>query len=196
MIKINCFDHVQFRLSSSDRRTIRLCQTDKGGHSLESEDIVFHTQGNRVNYFRKEFSELGMYHYSIPIDHREREKSKRSDKALLTILVLPQICFHYKSIGKNRFNDKVIFTTNNNDVVIWEFDKAICHDVINLHPKETLDEVLSCDHRATVGRNRRCLAVYCKDLPFGASFFANPGKHTINQGMFQKKLFFRFSMGC
>ena len=94
----------------------------------------------------------------------------------MTVIVLPEIQFHYQLIDKEEFNDEPILT-NVNDFVIWQFKQTISHNVIQLSSDETLEEIQSCHERAIKGRNRSCLAVEC--IKPGVFFFANPGKVNI-----------------
>jgi hypothetical protein len=124
----------------------------------------------------KQFSELGIYYFSTDIQNDDKRRPKQSATYPLTIIVLPEIRFHYKSISKGNFDSQIIITANTNDFVIWEFEKLISHDVIKLRSNVTFQELISCHDNAIPGRNRRCLAFNCKRIPSGTSFFCNPGK--------------------
>jgi hypothetical protein len=124
----------------------------------------------------KPFSELGIYYFSTDIQNYEKPKAKQSSTYPLTIIVLPEIRFHYKYISKGNFDSKIIVATNTNDFVIWHFQQTISHDVIQLRSDETLEQLMSCHDRAISGRNRRCIAFNCKRIQSGKAFFCNPGK--------------------
>jgi len=143
---------------------------------LESQKILFHPQDNSVNYFLKPFPQLGIYYFSTDIQNHVKRKAKQSSTYPLTIIVLPEIRFHYKDISKGNFDSKIIVATNTNDFVIWHFQKLISHDVIQLRSNETYQQLMSCHDKAITGRNRRCIAFNCKRIHSGKSFFCNPGK--------------------
>jgi len=69
----------------------------------------------------------------------------------------------------------LIITTNTNDFIIWEFEQIISHDVIPLSSNETFKDIISSHDRAKIGKYRQCLAVNCKRISPGVSFFSNPG---------------------
>ncbi len=143
---------------------------------MESEQILFQPQQNSINYFMKQFPKLGIYYFSTDIQNDDKRRPKQSSTYPLTIIVLPEIHFHPKSIKKGKFDSEVIIITNKNDFVIWEFEKLISHDVKKLRSNATYQDLISCHEKAIPGRNRRCIAVNCKRLPPGASFYCNPGK--------------------
>ena len=136
--------------------------------------MLFQAQPNSTNIFMKEFDQLGIYYYSIdtPSDDRQKTKSGAKQPSNLAIIVLPEIRFHYQAINRNQFNIHPILA-NVNDFVIWEFGNIISHNVISLHPNATLQDLISCHERASVGRNRQCLGAEC--MLSGTFFFANPG---------------------
>jgi hypothetical protein len=125
----------------------------------------------------KQFSQLGIYYFSTDIKNDNTNKARKCSTYPLAIIVLPEIRFHYKSIGKGYFDSETIIATSTTDFIIWEFEQTICHDVIRLSLNETFKDLISCHDNAKPGKNRRCLAVKCKSIPLGVSFFSNPGKN-------------------
>ncbi|CAF1400090.1 unnamed protein product [Rotaria sordida] len=172
-IKINRFDQVLFHLSSATRASI-IYQTDEYGNRLEPEQILFQSQQNNIDYIMKQFSQLGVYYFSTDIKNHDKRKRKQSSTYPLAIIVLPEIRFHYKSVDKGKFDSETVMTTNTNDFFIWKFERTISHDVIRLRSNATFKDLISCYERAIAGKNRRCLAIDCKSIPPGASFFCNP----------------------
>jgi hypothetical protein len=134
--------------------------------------VLFQAQQNSANMFMKEFDQLGIYYYSIDIPSDNRQKTKPVPKHPLAIIVLPEIRFHYQAINRNHFDIQPVLA-NVGDFVIWEFANIISHNVISLHPNATLQDLISCHERASVGRNRQCLGAEC--MLSGTFFFANPG---------------------
>ncbi len=126
----------------------------------------------------KKFSQLGIYYFSTDIKNHYKQKYKQQFSTRpLAIIVLPEISFHYKLVGKGYFDSQMIITTNTNDFIIWEFEQIVSHDVIPLSSNETFKDIISSHDRAKVGKDRQCLAVNCKCIPPGVSFFSNPGKN-------------------
>jgi hypothetical protein len=189
-MKINRLDQVVFSLSSGSRYAI-IYQTDEYGNRIGSEILSQCQQSSVRNYCMKEFSKIGIYYFSTNIINSDKRKTKRSSTYPLAIIVLPEICFHYKSIGNGNFDSNTIITTNMNDFIIWIFGKIISHDVVRLNSNDKFHDLLSSHSRAVVGKNRQCVAINCKSVPLGVSFFCNPGKQ--KQTNIQKKLLlFRF----
>ncbi|CAF3816167.1 unnamed protein product [Rotaria sp. Silwood1] len=149
-------------------------QTDEYGNRSEPEQILFYSQQNNINYIMKEFSQLGIYYFTMDIKNHNKQKRKQCSTYPLAIIVLPEIRFHYKEIRKGKFDSKIVITTNTNDFIIWKFEQTIIHDVIRLRSNETFKDLISCHDRAIVGKSRRCLAINCKCIPPGAFFFCNP----------------------
>ena len=141
---------------------------------LRSELIktVLRRQQNGIKCFMKKFSQLGIYYFSIDIKRHDRGRREQSSTFRLAIIVLPEIRFHYKTLGKGVFDSQTI--ANTNDFIIWEFEKTICHDVTNSLTSDAFQDLVTCHDRATVGKNRRCLAV--EGFSPGAFFYSNPGK--------------------
>ncbi|CAF1044498.1 unnamed protein product [Adineta steineri] len=183
---INRLDHVEF-LPSSSRRGRILYQINEYDNQSEPKTILFQPQENSINYFIKEFSQLGIYYFSTDINNSNKQKSKQSSTHPLTIIVLPEIRFHRKVISKGKFNDDPIITTNTNDFVIWQFDKIISYNLVKLHLNDTYNDIMSCHDRATVGRIRQCLAVHCKSIPSGASYFCSPDFERVT-GAYKNRL--------
>jgi hypothetical protein len=167
-------DQVWFDSSSSKVAT--LYHTDEFGNELQSNQPIFQPQQNSINYFMKEFSQLGIYYFSTAKSddkNNDQEKNKKPTTHPLAIIVMPEVRFYYKPIGKNNFDHRSIIT-NVNDFVIWYSDEVISHNVIQIRSDETLKDLIACHDRAVAGRNRRCLAVEC--IQSGTFFFANPGR--------------------
>ncbi|CAF0725929.1 unnamed protein product [Rotaria sordida] len=172
---INHFDRVWF--DSSSTTVANIYQTDEFGNRLESEKPIFQPQINSINYYFKEFQQLGVYYFSTDINNNDKNKKEQNSALPLTVIVIPEIRFHYKSISKNNFNFEPIIT-NFNDFVVWQFEQVICHNIIQLNPDITYQELVSCHERAVAGRNRQCLAVEC--IGQGIFYFANPEFERVN----------------
>ena len=149
--------------------------TDEHGHPLESEPVLFQPQANSINYYMKQFDQLGIYYFSTDINLKSKQKRSSAPPRPLAVIVLPKIKFHYKSIGQDQFDSEPI-VTHVNDFVFWQFDRTVTCNVIQLGGKETLQDLASSHDRAFTGRNRQCLAVECV-MP-GTFFFVNPGRET------------------
>jgi hypothetical protein len=124
----------------------------------------------------KEFSQLGIYYFSTDIKNYDKQKRKQSSTYPLAIIVLPEIRFHYKLVGKGCFDSQIVITTNKNDFIIWEFEQIISRNVIPLSLNETFNDLISSHDRAKIGKYRQCLGINCKRISPGVSFFSNPGK--------------------
>jgi len=166
-------DQVWFDSSSS--KVANIYHTDEFGNELESDQPLFQPQQNSINYFMKEFTELGIYYFSTAKydDKNDQEKNKKPLTHPLAIIVLPEVRFYYKPISKDNFDHQSIIT-NVNDFVIWHSDELISHNLIQIRSDETLKDLIACHDRAVAGRNRQCLAVEC--IQSGTFFFANPGR--------------------
>lgn len=168
-ITINRFDQVLFcPLSTS--RTGTIYQTDEYGDQLEPGKKLVQPQKTNMNYFMINFTKLGIHYFSMDI------KARRPLNRPLAIIVLPEVIFHHKVIRNSPFDSEIILT-NTNDFVIWEFEHDISHDFVRLKSNETLEDIRLSSGNAINISTRRCLGVSCKELPFGASFFSNPGKY-------------------
>ncbi|CAF2859080.1 unnamed protein product, partial [Rotaria sp. Silwood2] len=169
MLIINRFDQVWF--DSSSKTVANIYQTNELGNRLETEKILFQPQANSINYYMKEFQQLGIYYFSTDINNTDKKKNIQNSTLPLTVVVLPEIRFHYKSISKDNFDSEPT-RTNINDFVFWQFDQIISHKSIQINPDVTLEELISCHEHAVAGRNRQCLAVEC--IVQGTFYFANP----------------------
>ncbi|CAF4832449.1 unnamed protein product [Rotaria sp. Silwood1] len=169
LLIINRLDQVWF--DSSSKTVANIYRTDEFGKRLESEKPLFQPQLNSINYYMKEFQQLGIYYFSTDINNTDTNNKKQNSIRPLTVVVLPEIRFHYKSITKDDFDNEPIIT-NINDFVVWQFEQTISRSLIQVNSDETLQELLSCHERAVTGRNRQCLAVEC--IVQGTFYFANP----------------------
>lgn len=133
---------------------------------------LFQPQENSLNYYMKEFPIPGVYYFSTDVNSHKKNKNAEGQTQPLVVVVIPEIRFHYKSVGKDIFDNVPIIATIN-DFVIWQFDQTICHQSVQLRPDQKLPELISSNERAILGRKRQCLAVECTVA--GTFFFTNPG---------------------
>ncbi|CAF1275038.1 unnamed protein product [Rotaria magnacalcarata] len=180
---INRFDQVWFDSSSANIAAIY--RTDEHGNPYESEKPLFQPQPNSINYYMQEFQTLGVYYFSTDINSNNKKKQEQTPTQPLAIVVIPEIRFHYTSIGKDNFNSDPIIT-NINDFVIWEFNEIISHRSAQLRSNGTYEELIGSHERAIPGRHRQCLAVECT-IP-GTFFFTNPDFERVN-GSVNNRLF-------
>ncbi|CAM4854988.1 unnamed protein product [Rotaria socialis] len=166
---VNRFDQVWF--DSSSATIAAIYRTDELGNPYELEKPLFQPQPNSINYYMQEFQALGVYYFSTDINSNNKKKQEQKPTQPLAIVVIPEIRFHYRSIGKDNFDSDPIIT-NINDFVIWQFNEIISHRSVQLAPNETYEELIGCHERAIPGRHRQCLAIECT-IP-GTFFFANP----------------------
>lgn len=122
------------------------------------------------------FSQSGIYYFSMHIENHHKKKTKKSSTSQLAVIVLPKIQSHIKYIRENHFDSEVIIITNTDDFVIWQFEQIISRNVVPFKSDATLEDILLCHKKAERVKNRRCLAVSCKNLLRGTYFFCNPGK--------------------
>ncbi|UJR19905.1 hypothetical protein I4U23_023037 [Adineta vaga] len=183
ILKINRHDRVLFH-SSSTRRNGRIYQIDKHGNRLNPERRLFHSQRKNTKQYMETFSNVGVFYFSTDI---QTSNTRTSSTCPFTIVVLPETTFHCQSIEKGNFYSNMTITKNRNDFVIWKFDRTISHGVIRIPTNISFEGLTSIHSKAERGRLRKCLAIYCKELPIGASFFANPDFETTI-GSFQDLL--------
>lgn len=169
--QIHRLDRVWFR--SSPITEVRIEQTNECGTRLKLMETSFCPQPNTIHRFIDKFSQLGIYYFSINIKHHDEGKREQSSTFRLAIIVLPEILFHFKTLDKDAWEFRTIVNTN--DFIIWEFERTICHDITNSCASDTFQDLVTCHDRATVGKNRRCLAV--EGSSPGAFFYSNPGKN-------------------
>ena len=127
----------------------------------------------------KEFSLLGLFSFGTT-----------NTRSSLTIVVLPEIRFHWKLIRLSDFDAQAI-RTDVNDFIIWQFEQVIRYNMIQLRSNETLQDLVACHDRASYSRNRQCIAVEC--IMPGIFYFANPGQksqHKERQTMISSPLEF------
>ncbi|CAF1639475.1 unnamed protein product, partial [Didymodactylos carnosus] len=155
----------------------QLYQIDKYGNISEN-SFNFKSNKNDSQYLMKQFDRIGVYYFTNINNDQYDDKQEKTTIELktlvnpvLTIIVLPEIKFHYKLIQKHDFDLQPI-VTKLHDFVIWEFSEPIQHNVIQLIDTENINDLISSHNRAVKGQNRQCLAMEC--VATGTYYFANP----------------------
>ena len=161
---INRNDQVWFEPSSS-AKVETIYQTDEFGKELVVGQPVFRPQEKSVNFFMKSFPQTGIFYFSTANDEKDETHP-------VAIIVLPDVRFHYRTVGKNAFDNKPIIT-DINDFIIWKFEETISHNVGYIQSNDRLQDLIACHDRAVPGRYRQCLGIEC--IQSGTFFFANPG---------------------
>ena len=167
---VNRSDRVWFDSSTEDSAAIY--QTDEFGRRIRT---LFQPQEHSVNYYMKEFLDLGVYYFSTDINDTNDKKANTSSQPLV-VIVIPEIQFHYKSIRKNVFDSESTMA-NINDFIIWRFEESISRSIVQLNSDDTFEDLENCHEVAIVGRNRLCLGVEC--VQAGTVYVASPGKTTM-----------------
>lgn len=173
-LQINCLDQVLFQ-ASSDMRTIRIYETDRNGFRLQPTRSLFQSPSSSIQYVVRTFPKLGAYYYSTDSDEHEQHTSRRSTARPLTITVLPKPCFRVKTVAKSQFDSRAVMIASVTDFIVWKFEKAVSHNVVELDPSTTFKHLSASRESAKPGKTRWCLAVNCKALQARAHFFCNPG---------------------
>jgi hypothetical protein len=133
----------------------------------------------------KDFHQQGIFYFSTDINNDKQDNTTKP----LAIIVVPNVCFHYQLVQKNRFDSAPILT-NLNDFVIWQFDHLVSHNLIQLDSNEKLQDLIGSHQRAIPGRNRQCLALEC--ITTGTFFFANPGNEKQESSIYYYHSCFHF----